>query len=181
MPSYAEYPARQKDPALVALFQHCFAASEGPAEGATIAAFVTNMLETSAQGTLALYVARAQGELIGCAIFSQLELPGDPRKAVILSPMAIASEHQGRGIGQALLRFALDDLRQKGTDIAMTYGDPAFYGKTGFAPVSEQNVPAPLPLSFPQGWIGQSLTGMPIGQIRGPVKTVPALEDPKLW
>jgi predicted N-acetyltransferase YhbS len=40
----------------------------------------------------------------------------------------------------------------------MTYGDPSYYAKVGFMPISEADAQAPFPLSHPEGWLAQSLT-----------------------
>ena len=93
----------------------------------------------------------------------------------------MATAHQGKGIGQRLIAHGLDALRQEGVDIAVTYGDPAFYGRVGFKPVSEADLPAPQPLNQPQGWIAQSLTDAPLTPLAGPAACVPAFDDPALW
>jgi predicted N-acetyltransferase YhbS len=99
----------------------------------------------------------------------------------LMAPVAVASEHQGNGIGQRLIAHGLDALRQEGVDIAVTYGDPAFYGRSGFKPVTEAELPAPQPLNQPQGWIAQSLTEAPLTPLRGPARCVAAFDDPALW
>jgi predicted N-acetyltransferase YhbS len=118
---------------------------------------------------------------VGGAVFTRLAFADDPRTVFILAPMAVATDRQGQGIGQALLRHALDALQAEGVDVAMTYGDPAFYGKVGFLSVSTQTVAAPQPLSQPEGWVGQSLTGAPLSPLRGPCTCVAALNDPAFW
>ena len=65
----------------------------------------------------------------------------------------------GHGIGQQLIKHAIEELKQQQVSVVVTYGDPAFYGKVGFEPVSEALVKSPMPLSMPQGWLAQSLTG----------------------
>jgi putative acetyltransferase len=99
----------------------------------------------------------------------------------MMAPVAVATERQGKGIGQRLIAHGLDALRQEGVDIAVTYGDPAFYGRVGFNPVSEADLPAPQPLNQPQGWIAQSLTDAPLTPLRGPARCVAAFDDPALW
>jgi predicted N-acetyltransferase YhbS len=99
----------------------------------------------------------------------------------MMAPVAVAPAHQGQGIGQRLIAHGLDALRQEGVDIAVTYGDPAFYGRVGFAPVAEAVLPAPQPLRQPQGWLAQSLTGAPLTPLCGPVRCVAAFDDPALW
>jgi putative acetyltransferase len=99
----------------------------------------------------------------------------------MMAPVAVATAHQSKGIGRRLITHALDALRQEGVDIAVTYGDPAFYGRVGFEPVSEADLPAPQPLNQPQGWIAQSLTDEPLTPLSGPAACVAAFDDPALW
>jgi predicted N-acetyltransferase YhbS len=72
-------------------------------------------------------------------------------------------------------------LAKDGAQIAVTYGDPAFYGRTGFANVTTDTLPAPHPLSQPMGWIAQSLTGKGLPKIQGPLSCVAPLDDPAFW
>ena len=72
-------------------------------------------------------------------------------------------------------------LQSEGVDVALTYGDPNFYGKVGFKSLSLADAAAPLPLSYPEGWIGQSLSGAPFEPLKGDCRCVPALNDPSLW
>lgn len=95
--------------------------------------------------------------------------------------MAVAPGRQRHGIGQALLSHALDALRSEGIQIAITYGDPDYFGRVGFLPITEHQARAPLPLSLPHGWIGQSLTGEPMPDLRGPSTYVSALNRNDLW
>ncbi|SHL91318.1 Predicted N-acetyltransferase YhbS [Roseovarius litoreus] len=163
------------------LFVQAFTASDGAEEGAMVGGLVRALLDEMAQGDVMVFVAEDEGRIVGAAIFSRLRYGTDPRHVMILSPMAVASDRQGQGIGQRLLTEALATLRAAGVDVAMTYGDPAFYGKVGFEPMAQDVVPAPLPLSQPEGWIGQSLTGDEIMPLHGPCTCVSALSDPSIW
>jgi predicted N-acetyltransferase YhbS len=89
--------------------------------------------------------------------------------------------HQGKGVGQALLSFALDHLRQAGVAVVLTYGDINFYGRVGFAQVSEAVAAPPLSLTYPEGWLAQSLTDGPLVPLTGASRCVEALNDPALW
>jgi len=167
--------------ALVALFTDTFTASEGAEEGALIGALVRDQLETLAPEDRLVCLALEDGQLAGAIVFTPLVYAEDPRRVALLSPAAVATARQGQGVGQALIRFGLDTLRQAGWDIAVTYGDPGFYGKVGFAPVDEATLPAPHPLQFPEGWIAQSLTDAPLTPLKGPSRCVPPLDKPDLW
>lgn len=93
--------------------------------------------------------------------------------------MSIA--RQGRGIGQDLIHYGLDHLKSLGVDLVFTYGDPAFYSKSGFEQIGEVIVEAPYPLSQPIGWLGQTLDGSKILAMPGPTRCVEALDDMALW
>ena len=101
-------------------------------------------------------------------------------KAAVLGLAEEASAQLALRLSQGA-PHGLDALRQEGVDIAVTYGDPAFYGRVGFNPVSEADLPAPQPLNQPQGWIAQSLTDAPMTPLRGLAHCVTAFNDPSLW
>lgn len=174
-----QFKTREKP--LIDLFNDTFTASEGAEEGAIVGDLASKLLKGTAQSDIHVFTAEAKAELIGGSIFTRLTYANAPRIVFILAPMAVATTHQGQGIGQALLTHALAELRKAGVDVAITYGDPAFYGKIGFKPLSETIAPPPLPLTQPQGWIGQSLTGQALTPMQGPVSCVTALNDPALW
>jgi putative acetyltransferase len=73
--------------------------------------------------------------------------------------VAVRTDKQRQGVGQALLRHGLTEMAKSGAAVAITYGDPAYYRMVGFAPVSKAEVAAPYPPQFPEGWQAQNLTG----------------------
>lgn len=165
----------------VALFARTFADSEGEAEGCLIGALVRDLLNTTPEADLWVFSAREDGALAGCIMFTPLRFDEDTRRVYLLSPVAVATGRQGQGIGQALLRHGLDALRADGADVAVTYGDPGYYGRVGFGPVAAEDVRPPLPLSQPEGWLAQSLTDRPLTPLKGPSRCVAALDDPGYW
>lgn len=167
--------------AIADLFASTFTASEGAKEGALIGALVRRLIVETPPDDLRVFTAWQDGAPLGCIFFTRLTYVDDPRTVFMMAPVAVATAHQSKGIGQRLITHALDALRQEGVDIAVTYGDPAFYGRVGFQPVSEADLPAPQPLNQPQGWIAQSLTDAPLMPVRGPVACVAAFDDPALW
>lgn len=163
------------------LFASTFTASEGAEEGALIGALVCRLIEETAREDLRVFTAWEDGALLGGICFTRLTYSGDPRTVFMMAPVAVATAHQGKGIGQRLIAHGLEALRQEGVGIAVTYGDPDFYGRVGFKPVSEADLPAPQPLNQPQGWIAQSLTEAPLTPLSGPARCVAAFDDPALW
>lgn len=165
---------------IVDLFASTFAASDGAEEGALIGGMVQRMLTTTDAADLHLFIAEENGALLGACAFSRLQFD-DPRTVFILSPVAVARERQGQGVGQNMLKHGLRHLLAAGVDVAVTYGDPAYYSRVGFRPVSVDVVPAPFALSQPIGWQAQTLNAAPMTPMQGPSRCVPALSDPALW
>jgi predicted N-acetyltransferase YhbS len=166
---------------IVALFEAAFAASDGAEEGAMIEALTRRLIAETPAADLRVVTAWEAGAPRGGLFFTRLSYPNDPRTVFLMSPVAVATAHQGRGVGQRLIAHGLDLLREEGVDIAVTYGDPAFYGRVGFRPVAEADLPAPQPLNQPEGWIAQSLTEAPLTPLAGPALCVAAFDDPALW
>ena len=170
-----------REQALITLFTSTFTASEGPDEGALIGDLVHDLLALTPIEDIRVFCAEDETHIIGAVIFTRLIYAEDHHIVFLLSPMAVDPAHQRRGIGQGLLCQALDALRSEGIDIAVTYGDPSFYGRVGFEPMTEDQARAPLPLSLPHGWIGRSLTEEHMPIIRGPSTCVSALNRSDIW
>ena len=167
--------------AITALFASTFSDSAGAEEGALIGVLTRRLIaETPAEG-LRVFTAWEDGEIVGGIFFTHLTYENDPRTVFMMAPVAVATARQGQGIGQRLIAHGLDAIRREGVHIAVTYGDPAFYGRVGFTPVSDAELPAPQPLQQPQGWIAQSLTDAPLSPVSGPARCVAAFDDPALW
>ncbi|WP_170759685.1 GNAT family N-acetyltransferase [Ruegeria lacuscaerulensis] len=167
--------------AILDVFRDAFTASEGADEGLVIRALVKDLMATTPEDDLFAYVAFESDTVQGCIFFSRLNYDEDPRRVFLLSPVAVRSDRQKAGIGQKLITFGLKDLRQRRIDFAVTYGDPAYYCKVGFQPISEEIAQPPLPLSQPHGWLGQSLSGSEVTPIAGPSRCVSAFNRPELW
>lgn len=166
--------------AIAALFEATFTASEGVAEGALIGELARSLMAGTPADDLRVVTAWDGGALVGAILFTRLSYD-DPRTVFMLAPVAVSTDRQGEGIGQDLIAHGLDLLRHEGVDIVVTYGDPAYYGRVGFAPVTEATVPAPHRLQHPQGWQGQCLTGDPLTPLKGPAACVAGFDDPRLW
>ena len=163
------------------LFKATFTASEGAEEGALIGSLVDRMFATTDAADIFVFTAMQADGLAGAAIFTRMSYPQDERSIFILSPMAVATAQQGTGIGQKLLTFGLEALKQSGVDVALTYGDINFYSKVGFRQISPSDAQPPLTLTYPEGWLGQSLRNGPLEPLQGPSKCIDALNNPALW
>ena len=166
---------------IIDVFYTSFSASEGESEGEVIRTLVEHLLENTPEPDIFIFAALRNDTVIGCAIFSRLTYSDDIRDVFILSPMAVHPDCQNNGIGQTLLRESIAGLNDYGIDILMTYGDPNYYGRIGFLPMTEQVAPPPFPLSMPIGWIGQSLRSPEIAPLQGDCNCVSALNNPAIW
>jgi putative acetyltransferase len=86
-------------------------------------------------------VAASDGRIVGHALLSRVPLtaPGQAALAALaLAPVAVAPDHQGRGIGNLVVRacVGLVDPRLP----VFVIGDPAFYGRFGFEPAAPHRV-----------------------------------------
>lgn len=172
---------------VLALYQAVFAESEGEAEGNAIRALVETLINTTPKNDLIGYLAVADDDrLLGAIFFSRLIL-STGQTSFLLSPVAVASDCQGQGVGQGLISHGLAQLRLNNVALVFTYGDPAFYSKLGFQPVSEQAVPPPFKLTQPVGWQGLCLDESENGgktvikTLDAPIVCVDAFNVPALW
>lgn len=169
------------DPAAIRhLFASVFTDAEGRTEGELIGRLVHDLVATTPPQDLYGYCAVEGERRVGSIFFSRLRYATDAT-IFLLSPVAVRSADQGRGIGQKMIAYGLQQLAADGVDVVLTYGDPAFYGKVGFQPVTEDAFPPPFDLSQPEGWIAQSLTGNAIESVTGLCTCVPAFDNPALW
>ena len=84
------------------------------------------------------FVAELDGALVGHILFTRSLLDAERRlvDVLVLSPVSVAPDHQGRGIGSALVRHGLDVVREQHAREPLVFleGDPRFYGRLGFEP-----------------------------------------------
>lgn len=166
--------------ALEKLFESTFTESDGEQEGRAVGGLAAALASGIDDETIICLGAFDEAALIGCIFFSRLQFDA-PVRVYMLSPVAVATACQGRGVGQGVIRHGLDQLRARSVAVVVTYGDPAFYSRVGFAPLSKTVLQAPHRLSMPQGWLGQSLTAEPIPVLAGRPDCVQPFNDPGLW
>ena len=118
--------------------------------------------------------------IIGAVFFTRLEFKKDIL-IYMLAPVAVTTKHQGKGVGKALINYGLNELKHKSVAVVITYGDPSFYSKIGFQQLPESIIQAPLELSMPEGWLGQSLTKEPIPTIHERPRCVEEFNNPVYW
>lgn len=178
-----EFSTEYKDKAdyIIAMFSDTFTASEGPEAGGLIRGLVADMLSSLTAKDMHVFSAVENAVVLASIIFTRITYPDDDRTVFILAPVAVSTGQQGKGLGQRLTGHALQTLRDTGVDVALTYGDVKFYSKVGFAQITESDAQPPLPLQYPEGWLGQTLTGKPFTPLTGSSRCVGPLNDPEHW
>lgn len=162
------------------LFTSVFSSSEGEREGELIGSLASELSSRTDNQEIICIGAYEEESIIGAIFFTRLGFD-EPVTAYMLAPVAVGIKHQGKGVGRALIEYGLNELKRRSVAVAVTYGDPSFYSKLGFQPLSENIIKAPLKLSMPEGWLGQSLTEEPIPTVRERPACVKEFNDPVYW
>lgn len=77
---------------------------------------------------------------------------------LILAPLAVAPDRQGRGIGGALIRAAHTAAEQAGYSLIVLVGHPTYYPRFGYRPASEFGLTC-APEIPPECFMALDLTG----------------------
>ena len=162
------------------LFTSAFTSSEGEKEGMLIGRLSSELASSIDNDEIICFGVYENELLIGSIFFTRLNF-NSPIQVYMLAPVAVSTENQGKGIGQALISYGLNELKKRSVNVAVTYGDPNYYSKVGFQELSENLIQAPLKLSMPFGWLGQSLSGEPIPTINERPVCVKEFNDPVYW
>ena len=80
-------------------------------------------------------VGRFDGEIVGHALLSRMRVTGGTRsyRALGLAPVAVLPARQRQGIGEQLIRAALDAAHAVGEEIVFVLGELDYYGRFGFS------------------------------------------------
>ena len=160
-------------------------AAFGEAEGEEISRLVAELaVDPSARPCLAL-VSVEDGEVRGHVLFTPVAIEGADRRvrAMILSPLSVHPGRQRRGIGRALVEEGFRRLESQGVELVFVFGDPAYYGRFGFAPAAARGLdaPHPIPDAYAAAWMVRTLRPETAGDIHGRVRCADVLNDPRHW
>lgn len=135
--------------------------------------FIIAALREAGALTMSL-VAERDGEIVGHVAFSPVQIADGANDWYALGPVSVVPELQRNGIGSQLVRAGLDSLRDDlGAQGCVLVGDPAFYGRFGFASrpaLSMQGVPQEYVLSLAFGAVPAAgrITHHPAFHAKGP-------------
>jgi putative acetyltransferase len=113
--------------------------------GGTYEATLIEDLRSSGHAVIELVATRGV-QMTGHVLFSQLEVTLDGRsvRALALAPVAVLPERQRQGIGGALIRKGLTQVRQEGWQAVIVLGHPEYYPRFGFSATLARKLQAPF-------------------------------------
>ncbi len=89
------------------------------------------------------FSALTDGEVVGHLTASQATVAGDP--VVAVGPIGVLPDHQGAGIGSALMDALLAAADAGDVPLIVLLGSPQYYSRFGFRPAEELGVIPPEP------------------------------------
>ncbi len=95
--------------------------------------FIVDALRRAGQLSLSL-VAEENGAIVGHVALSPVTVSDGTTGWYGLGPISVWPERHGQGIGAALMKAALSELRELGGAGCVLLGDPGYYGRFGFKP-----------------------------------------------
>lgn len=124
--------------------------------------FIVNALRRTGQLSISL-VAAEHDEILGHVAISPVSISSGVTGWYGLGPISVRPDRQGKGIGSALMRAALQQLRQQGAAGCVVLGDLAYYGRFGF----KAHPGLELPDVPPEYFQALSFTGeLPVGVVK---------------
>lgn len=135
---------RAETPDDVAAIDDLHRVAFGPAE--PIPALVDQLRRLEAPLPTLSYVAcDSTGSVVGHVMLSHswLDAPERLIDLLVLSPLGVAPDAQGQGIGTALVQRALAAAGETTAPLVMLEGDPRYYGPRGFTPAANLRIRRP--------------------------------------
>ena len=114
---------------------------------------------------LALVARNAAGRLIGTVRLWNIEAgvnaEGRPVDALLLGPLAVDCDYEGKGIGSALMRAAIAEAKKRDHGAILLVGDAPYYERFGFFAAKTRHLVMPGPfdrqrflaLELKEGWL----------------------------
>ncbi|MEM6492614.1 MAG: GNAT family N-acetyltransferase [Pseudomonadota bacterium] len=127
----------------------------------------------------AAFVVTACDAVMGHVALTACGVSGSDAAVSLLGPLAVATDQRGRGYGRRLIEASLGAAQQAGAAAVFVYGDPAFYGRFGFAIDDAVTPPYGAPAMWAQGW-----SALWFGEgraLRGTLVVPPPWGDERLW
>jgi predicted N-acetyltransferase YhbS len=129
---------RPGDPA--AIFELTRLAFSTAAHSSGTEQFIVDALRRDGHLALSL-VAECEGKLVGHVAISAVTTSAGDEGWYGIGPLSVIPAFQRQGVGSLLLQEGLPIMRERGARGCVLVGDPAFYGRLGFARCTELAYP----------------------------------------
>lgn len=115
---------------------------------------------------LALVARDEAGRVIGTVrlwhVDAGVNAEGHGVPSLLLGPLAVDPDTNGKGVGSALMRAAISAAAKRGHGAILLVGDPEYYERFGFSAAKAQHLVMPGPferrrflgLELKKGWLG---------------------------
>jgi len=124
----------EKDSDIEAIFEVTRLAFENHPISRQTEQFIVNALRAAGALTISL-VAEIDGTVVGHIAFSPLTVSDGSGNWYGLGPISVLPAFQRQGIGKALVRKGLSQLKSLGAEGCMLVGPPEYYNRFGFQSV----------------------------------------------
>ena len=91
------------------------------------------------------WVAVLDGTIVGHVRLTRgwVDAPPELVVVLVLSPLSVSREHQGQGVGRALVTHAVQEAERQGVPAVFLEGDPRYYSRLGWRPAADLGVAPP--------------------------------------
>ena len=122
-------------------------------------------------------VALADGNPVGHVLFSYVTITGeDDHQVLSLAPLAVHPDHQGVGVGSALVEEGLARIAERGESLVVVEGHPGYYPRFGFEIASRHGIEKAAPQVPDAAFMVRWLTA-PDPRYRGRLVYPPAFHE----
>jgi putative acetyltransferase len=113
-------------------------------EGEKFALLVRALQASDAYDGLS-FMAEAERRMVGHTMLTRswVDAPDRLVDVLVLSPLSVHPDYQGRGIGRALVARALQAADNAGSPAVFVEGDPGYYGQLGFGGATSRGFTRP--------------------------------------
>jgi len=146
---------------------------------------VNDLLNDGSAKPLLSLLAIDDEEAVGHILFTKVRITenDDAISAMILAPLAILPDAQGKGVGGKLIKEGLRQLSESKIGLVFVLGHPEYYPRFGFKPAGARgfDAPYPIPEKDASAWMVQELRPGVIGNVNGKIICADKLNEPEHW
>jgi putative acetyltransferase len=103
------------------------------------------------------FIANAQEKIAGHLAITYCSDENGDKNLCLLGPIAVDPHYQKSGIGSALIKTAIEHLKEKNIDKLLVLGDPKYYTRFSFEKEDYIRAPYPLPAEWLDAWMSLNL------------------------